>query len=166
MLKFCATNAPDQPHWTLNSCFSVFHTIWLYLGLFRCLKKLGAKRAEMEQLIQKFMPRSRVGIFHNKRSRFTPLEPKLFVLVRFVLFGCIWDHFITARNIVQNEPNWCNYCKCLCHEGVSEFFTMNAPDPPHWTLNSCFGTCRTVWMLLGPFRCLTKLSAKRLKWCN
>ena len=48
VLEFCTTNAPDQPHWTLNSCFGVFRTVWLYLGLFRCLKKLGAKRAEME----------------------------------------------------------------------------------------------------------------------
>ena len=63
-----ASNAPDQAHWTLNSCFGVFRTVWLYLGPFRCLKKLGAKQAEMEQLMQKFMPRNGVGIFRNKRS--------------------------------------------------------------------------------------------------
>src|SRR6185312_14802879 len=36
--------------------------------------KLGAKRAE---LVQKFVPRSRVGIFHNELCRSTPLDPKL-----------------------------------------------------------------------------------------
>ena len=65
MLEFFATNAPDQPHWTLNLCFGVFRIVSMYLGWFRCLTKLGAKRAEMVQLIQKFVPRSRVGIFRN-----------------------------------------------------------------------------------------------------
>ena len=48
-----------------------------YLGAFEtfgCLTKLGAKRAE---LLQKFVPRSCVGIFHNERTRSTPLYPKL-----------------------------------------------------------------------------------------
>jgi len=38
------------------------------------LMKLGAKRAE---LVQKIVPRSRVGIFRNERSRSTALDPKL-----------------------------------------------------------------------------------------
>ena len=37
--------------------------------------KLGAKQGELVQLMQKFMPRSDVGIFRNERT--TPLEPKL-----------------------------------------------------------------------------------------
>jgi len=36
--------------------------------------KLGAKRAE---LVQKFVPRSRVGIFRNERTRSIPVDPKL-----------------------------------------------------------------------------------------
>ena len=46
-----------------------------YLGAFEtfgCLTKLGAKWAE---LVQKFVPRSRVGIFRNERTRSTPLDP-------------------------------------------------------------------------------------------
>jgi len=35
----------------------------VHLGQFGCLTKLGAKRAE---LVQKFVPRSRVGIFRNE----------------------------------------------------------------------------------------------------
>ena len=41
---------------------------------FGCLTKLGAKRAE---LVQKFVPRSRVGLLRNERTRSTPLEHKL-----------------------------------------------------------------------------------------
>ena len=51
-----------------NSCFGAFRTIWVHSGLFGCLTKLGAKRAE---LVQMFVPRSRVGIIHNKRTRST-----------------------------------------------------------------------------------------------
>ena len=48
---------------TLNSRFGVFLTIWVHSGPFCCLSKLDAKRAE---LVQKFLPQSRVGIFLNE----------------------------------------------------------------------------------------------------
>ena len=67
-------NARDPPHWTLNSHFAAFRTIWVHLGLFGWLTKLGAKWAE---LVQNFVPRSRIGIFLNERTRSTPLDPKL-----------------------------------------------------------------------------------------
>jgi len=54
----------------------VFRTIWVHLGPFSCLTKLGAKRAE---LVQNFVPRSRVGIFRNERTRSIPVDPKLMV---------------------------------------------------------------------------------------
>ena len=88
--EFFATNAPDPPYWTLTSCFGAFRTIWVHSGPFGCLTKLGAKRAE---LVQKFVPRSRVGIFRNERTRSTPLEPKLtFLCVSYYLvaFGAVW----------------------------------------------------------------------------
>src|SRR6185436_7885970 len=83
-------NTPDPPHWTRNLRFGVFATIWVHSGPFRCLTKLGAKRAE---LVQKFMPRSHVGFFRNERTRSTPLDPKLtFWCVLYYLgaFGTIW----------------------------------------------------------------------------
>ena len=64
----------------------------MHLGPFGCLTKLGEKQAE---LVQKFVPRSRVGIFRNERARSTPLDPKLKIMVRFILwvylgpFGCL-----------------------------------------------------------------------------
>ena len=61
-------------HWTLNSCFGEFCTIWVHLGMFGCLTKLGEKRAE---LVQMFVPRIRVRIFHNERNRSSPLDPKM-----------------------------------------------------------------------------------------
>ena len=51
----------------------------MHSGPFGCLTKLGAKQAE---LVQKFVPRSRVGIFRDERSPSTPLDPKL-------MFWCV-----------------------------------------------------------------------------
>ena len=51
--------------------------------------------------------------------------------------------------------------KSLSHEVASEFFATNAPDPPHWTINLCFGAIRTIWVHLGPFGCHTNRGTKR-----
>src|SRR6185437_12583201 len=62
----------------------------MHSGPFGCLSKLGAKRAE---LVQKFVPRTCVGIFCNKHTRSTPLDPKLtFWCVSYYLgaFGTVW----------------------------------------------------------------------------
>src|SRR6185312_9675437 len=64
--------------------------ILVHLGPFGCLTKLGAQQAE---LVQKFVPRSRVGIFHNERTRSSPLDPKLMfwcVSYYLVAFGTVW----------------------------------------------------------------------------
>ena len=67
-------NKPDTPHWTLKLRFGAFHTLWVHLELFSCLTKLGAKWAE---LVLNFVPRTRVGICRNERTRPYPLDPKL-----------------------------------------------------------------------------------------
>ena len=77
MSEFSATNAPDPPHWTLNSYFGAFRTLWVHLGPFCFLVKLGSKWAELVQLMQEFVPQSRVGIFRNEHTRSTPLDHKL-----------------------------------------------------------------------------------------
>ena len=124
-------------------------------GLFGYITKLGAKRAE---LVQKFVPRSRVRIFCNERSRTTPLDPKL-------TFWCV------SYNLGAFETVWLPY-KTRCKTGRTsakfratksrrKFFATNAPDPPLWTLNYHFGAFRTIWVHSVPFGCLTKLGAKR-----
>ena len=70
-------NAPNPPHWTLNSCFGALHSVRVYLGSFRNSMKLDVKQGELVQLIQKFVPQSHVGIFRNERTQSTPLDPKL-----------------------------------------------------------------------------------------
>ena len=47
------------------------------LDLIRYCTKLGAERIELVQLMDKFVPLSRIGIFRNERTRSTPLDPEL-----------------------------------------------------------------------------------------
>ena len=57
---------------------------------FGCLTKLSAKRAE---LLQKFVPRSRLAIFCNECTQSTTLDPKLtFCCILYYLgaFGTVW----------------------------------------------------------------------------
>ena len=88
--EFSDTNAPNPPHWTLTSCFGAFCTSWMHLGQFGCVTTLSAKRAIM---VQKFVPRNHVRIFHNEHTRSTPLDSKLIfwcVLYYLGAFGTVW----------------------------------------------------------------------------
>ena len=78
-------------HWTLNSCFGEFRTIWVHLGMFGCLTKLGEKRAE---LVQKFVPRRHVRVFRDERTRSTPLDPKH-------MFWCVSYHLRAFGTVVR-----------------------------------------------------------------
>ena len=72
---------PKLTFWCVSYYMGTFGTIWL---------PFGAKRAE---LVQKFLPRSRIRIFRNERTRTTPLDPKLtFWCVSYYLgaFGNVW----------------------------------------------------------------------------
>jgi hypothetical protein len=57
--------------------FGALHSIWVHLGSFRNCMKLDAKQGEVVQLMQKFVPRSHVGIFCTERTQSTPLDLKL-----------------------------------------------------------------------------------------
>jgi hypothetical protein len=109
--------------------------------------KADAKLAEQVPLSHKFAKQSRVGIFLNERNRSTPIDQKL-------MFCAVSDLFITARNSMQNWPNWCHYRTSSLSKVALEFFATNAPEPLHWTQDSSFGVFRTV-LLLHEIRCKT-----------
>ena len=81
--------------------FILFECIWDHFG---CLTELGVKQAE---LVQKFVPRSRVRIFCNERTRSTPLDPKLtfscisYYLGAFGPFGCLTILGAKRAHLVQ-----------------------------------------------------------------
>ena len=95
--SFFRTNAPDPPHWTLNTCFGSFLTICVHLGSLGCLTKLGAKHSE---LVQKFVRRGRFGVFNDERTRSTPLDPNL-------MFWCVSYHLGAFGAVCLPYENRC-----------------------------------------------------------
>ena len=76
-------------------------------GPFGCLTKLGAKRAD---LVQKFVPRSRIGIFQNESTRSTSLDPKLsFCCISYHLgaFGTVWLPYETRCKTGRTSAKVC-----------------------------------------------------------
>ena len=124
-------------------------------GPFGCLTKLGAKRAE---LVQKFVPRSRIGIFHKGRTRSTPLDPKLtFWCVWYYLgeFGTVWFPYETRCKMGRTSA------RVRATKSRRNFSQRTHPMLPIGPTNQCFGAFHTIWVHSGPFGCLTKLGAKR-----
>ena len=134
--KVCATksrrNFSHRTHPILPiGPLKTFWCISYYLGAFGTVWLPDETRSKWAELVQKFVPRSRVGICRNECTRSTPLDTKLTfwcvsyhlgafsqrtntihpvgpetdVLVRFVLFGCIRFCLFAVRNLVQTGPN-------------------------------------------------------------
>ena len=107
----------------------MFWRVSYHLGAFEnvcgCLTKLGAKRAE---LVQKFVPRSRVRIFRNERTRSTPFDHKLtFWCISYLLgaFRTVWLPYETLCKTGQTSAIVC------ATKLRRNFFATNAPDPTH-----------------------------------
>ena len=135
----------------------MFWFVSYHLGPLGFLTKLGAKRSE---LVQKFVPRSRFGILRNERTRSTPLDLNL-------LFCCVSYHldaFVTVRLPYETRcKTGRTSAKVRATKSSRIVFATNAPNPPYWTINSCFGAFCTVLVHLQPFGCLAKLGVKRFE---
>jgi len=83
-------NGPYPTHWTINTCFGASRSVWVHLAIFYYYTKLGAKRAELVQLMQKFLPQSRIRIFRNECTRSTPLGPKLMFWCVLLCLDAFW----------------------------------------------------------------------------
>jgi hypothetical protein len=126
----------------------------VHLGPFGRLTKLGAKWAEV---VQKFVPRSRVGIFRNERIRFTPLHRKvMFWFVSFYLgaFGTVWLPYETLCKTCRTSTK---VRATKSRRNFSHERTQSTPLEPKlmfWCILYYLGA-------FGTFACLTKLDAKR-----
>src|SRR6185369_14656786 len=144
----------DPPHCTLKCCFRAFCTIWVHSGPFGCLTKLGAERAEV---VQKFVPRSRVGIFCNKHTRSTPWDPKLtflYLLYYLGAFRTVWLPYETRCKTAELVQ------KFVPRSRVGIFCNERTQSTPLVPKLICFAFC-TIWEHLGPFGRLVKHGAKR-----
>src|SRR6185312_12707292 len=144
--QFFTPNTPDPPHWTLNFHFGAFRTIWVHSGPFGCLMKLGAKR---DELVQKLVPRSRVGIFRNERTRSTQLDPKL----PFFAFRTIWGHSVSFGCLTKLGAKRAELVQKFVPRSRVGIFrnehTRSYPlDPklPFWCVSYYLGAFGTVWL--------------------
>ena len=126
----------------------------MHFGPFGCLTELGAKWAEQ---VQKFVPRSRVGIFRNERTRSTPLDPKLmFCYVRTMWvhlgpLGCLTELGAKrAKQVQMFVPR--SRVGIFCNEGNRS--TPFDPKLMLWYISYYLGAFRTVWLPYG-IRCKT-----------
>ena len=135
----------------------------MHSGQFGCLTKLGAKRAE---LVQKFVPRSRVEIFCNELSRSTPLDHKL-------MFWCvhtIWMHSEPFGCLTKLGGKWAELVQNFVPRNCIGIFrnertqsTQLDPKLKFWGVSYNLGAFGTVWL---PYetRCKTgRSSAKFVK---
>jgi hypothetical protein len=90
---------PQRTH-VIHSIGPKTHVL-VRFGPFRYSTKVHEKLAELVPVTPKFGIQTVVLIFRNKRTRSTPLDPKL-------MFWSISDRFVTARKLMQNWPNWCH----------------------------------------------------------
>ena len=113
--------------------------------------------------MQRFVPRCLVKFFCNERSRSTLLDPKIMFWCVSFRSGAFWT--ISLLHETRCKTNQTGAINAKFHATISHlnFFATNAPDPHHWTLNSCFGAFLSGRVHFGPFRYCTKLGAKRAK---
>ena len=140
----------------------MFHNIWVHSGPFGFLTELGAKQAE---LVQKFMSRSRVGIFRNEHTRSTPLDPKLTVwCVSYYsgasgLFGCLTKLGAKRAELVQK------FVPRSCVGFFSNERTRSTPLDPKltsWCVLYYLGAFGTIWL---PYetRCKTSRTNSKVR---
>src|SRR6185312_9465610 len=89
-----ARSTPSDPKltfWCVSYHLGAFGTIWLP---YKTLWKTGGS------FLQKFVPRSRVGIFCNEHIRSTPLDPKL-------TLWCISYHLGAFGTFCLPYETWC-----------------------------------------------------------
>ena len=120
----------------------------MHSGPFGCLTKLGAKRAE---LVEKFVPRRRIGIFRKESARSTPLDPKLMfccVLYHLGAFGTVWLPYETRCKTCRTSA------KARATKSHRNFSQRTIPIQP-------IGPQTDVLVCFISFGCLMKLGGKR-----
>ena len=110
-----------------------------------------------DELVQKFVTRSRVGIFRNERTRSTPLDPKL------PSFACLTKLGAKRAELVQKfmprtririfrkertrstplEPNSCSgaFCSVSVHLAMFCYYTELGAKLVHFVVFGCILDC-------------------------
>ena len=119
----------------------------MHLGPFGCLTKLGAEWAE---LVQKFVPRSRLGIFRNERTRSMPVDPKLMFWCILYYLGSlrtVWLHYETrCKTGLTNAKKFMPRSRVgIFHNERTGFIPLD-PKQMFWCVSNYLGAFWTVWL--------------------
>jgi len=134
----------------------------VHLGPFGCLTEFGAKRAE---LVQKFVPRSRVGIFCKERTRSTPLDPKLtfwcvsYYSGAFGTVGCLTE--LGAKRAEQVQK-FVPRSRVIIFRNESSRSTPLDTKLMLWFVLYYLGAFGTVWLPYGT-RCKTARTSAKVR---
>jgi len=143
--------------------YLMFQCVSYYLGAFGivcCITTLSSKRAKLEQ---KFVPRSRVRIFRNERTRSTPLNYKLtFWCVSYYsgAFGTLWLPYKTQCKTGRSGA------KVRAMKSFRNFSQQTTRSTPldsklmFWCVSYYLGAFGIVWL---PYK---NLEQNGLKWCK
>ena len=132
----------------------------MHLAPFGCLTKVGAKRAE---LVQKSMPRSRVGNFQKERTRSTPSDLKLkfwCVLYYFGAYGIVWLPYETRCKTGRTSEK---VRATKSRQNFSQRTRLILPFKPKltfWYISYHLGAFGTVWL---PYESRCKMSRTSAK---
>src|SRR6185503_14078692 len=120
----------------------------MHLGPFGCLMELGAKQAK---LVQKFVPRSRVGIFNHEHTRSTSLDHKLTFWFVYYLgaFGTVWLPYGTR---CKSNRSSAKVCATKSRWNFSQRSHLIHPIGPKTNVLVRFILFRSIWDCLVALR--------------
>ena len=131
----------------------------MHSGPFGCFTKLGAKQAEV---VQKFVPRSRVGMFRNKRTRSTPLDSKLTFLCFLYYLGAFGTVGLPYETRCKTGGAIAKVCAAKSLQNFSQQLIGSTPlhrKLTFWCVWYYLGAFGTVWLSYET-RCKAELVQK------
>ena len=134
----------------------------MHSGPFSSLTKLGAKRAE---LVQKFVPQSRIGIFRNECTRSTPLDPKLMVsCVSYYrgVFRTVWLPYETRCKMGRTSAKFVPRSRVGIFRNDRTRSTPLDPKLTFWCISYYWASFGTVWL---PYETRCKMGRTSAKVC-
>ena len=156
-------NRNEQTRSNLLDPYLIFLCISYYLGAFGtvcCVTTLSSKRAK---LVQKFVPRSGVGIFRNERTRSTPVDSKhMFWCVSYYLgaSGTVWLPYKTRCKMGWSGAK---VRAMKSRQNFSQRTHLIHPKGLYTHVLACFVLFGFIWYRLVTFQNLVQ---NGLKWCK
>jgi len=151
-LEFFATNAPDPPHWTLNSSIGLFRTVWVHFGFVSLLHETRSKTGWIGAINEEVRATKSHESFSQRTHLIQLIGRWTHELVRFVVFGCILYLFRCCTKLGAKRVELVQLMKkFVARNRIKNFrneHTRSTPlDPKLMYWCDC-----SVWLHLSTFR--------------